>query len=199
MKKESFEAGIVYHVYNRGNNYENLFREDRNYTYFLSLLTKHLIPVADIYAYCLLKNHFHLLIRVKDFHLLSEKHNQKPYLAFSNLFNAYAKAINKAYHRSGSLFKEHLQRKRIIDNEYLVALVSYIHMNPVKHGFTDDFESYPYSSYREYLSDKPSIVSLDYMLAMFDDINNFKAYHQHKKQMLLELPDEYEDKNPTQT
>ena len=55
-----------YHVYNRGNNREPLFRERRNYPYFLKLYAKYIEPVAETYAYCLLKNHFHLLIRTKD-------------------------------------------------------------------------------------------------------------------------------------
>ena len=56
MKQDYFEPGVVYHVFNRGNNQENIFIEDRNYLYFLTLLKKYLLPVADIYAYCLLKN-----------------------------------------------------------------------------------------------------------------------------------------------
>lgn len=54
-----------YHIYNRGNNRENIFIEERNYEYFLKLYEKHLGPVTDLYAYCMLRNHFHLNIRVK--------------------------------------------------------------------------------------------------------------------------------------
>jgi REP element-mobilizing transposase RayT len=55
----------VYHIYNRGNNGQALFIEDRNYHYFLQLYTRHVHPAVETYAYCLLPNHFHLLIRVK--------------------------------------------------------------------------------------------------------------------------------------
>jgi REP element-mobilizing transposase RayT len=58
--------GRYYHVLNRGNNRENLFIEERNYAYFLQLYGKYISPIADTFAYCLLRNHFHLLIRVKD-------------------------------------------------------------------------------------------------------------------------------------
>ena len=68
MKTIPLENGNYYHVYNRGNNSEDLFRENTNYLYFLELLKKYLLPVVDIYAYCLMSNHFHLLIRIKDDH-----------------------------------------------------------------------------------------------------------------------------------
>lgn len=60
------ESGKYYHIYNRGNNGENLFIAERNYAYFLNLYAKHIGPVAETFAYCLLRNHFHLLIRIKN-------------------------------------------------------------------------------------------------------------------------------------
>ena len=59
------ELGKYYHIYNRGNNGESIFLEDRNYTYFLQLYIKYIEPIALTYAYCLLRNHFHFLIRTK--------------------------------------------------------------------------------------------------------------------------------------
>ena len=61
-----FETSNLYHIYNRGNNHENLFIEERNYFHFLNLWQKHVTPIADTFAFCLMKNHFHLLIRIKD-------------------------------------------------------------------------------------------------------------------------------------
>lgn len=62
---KKLELGKIYHIYNRGINGENLFREERNYAHFLQLYYRHLFPKAETYAYCLLKNHFHLLIYLK--------------------------------------------------------------------------------------------------------------------------------------
>ncbi len=142
MKQDIFEHGVVYPVFKRGNNKEDIFKEEKNYVYFLSLLQKYVLPVAEIYAYCLLKNHFHLVVRIKDVDLLENEYKEKPYLGFSNHFNAYAKSINKMYNRTGSLFQEHLHRKRVEDDEYLRQLIAYVHLNPVKHEFTDDFRNY---------------------------------------------------------
>ncbi|MDP4239405.1 MAG: transposase [Bacteroidota bacterium] len=190
MKQDFFEPGVVYHVFNRGNNKEDIFKEEKNYVYFLSLIQKHLLPVAEIYAYCLLKNHFHLALRIKDEPFLDDKYKQKPYLAFSNLFNAYTKSINKLYNRTGSLFQEHLHRKRVEDEAYLTQLIAYIHLNPVKHAFSDDFKSYRYSSYQAYTTRKSTNLSCDYVMSLFEDRANFEYWHDLNK---LYLEDNMED------
>ena len=59
-------SGKPYHIYNRGNNRENIFIEKRNYQYFLTLYEKHIAPIADTFASCLIRNHFHLVVRIKD-------------------------------------------------------------------------------------------------------------------------------------
>lgn len=181
MKKDFFEPGHIYHIFNRGNNKENIFREEQNYYHFLNLMKKYLLPISDIYAYCLLKNHFHLVIRIKDKELLPEKFQQKPYLAFSNMFNSYSKAFNKMYNRTGSLFQEHLPRIRVESEEYLLQLIAYIHLNPVKHKFTDDFKSYPFSSYLAYTTSKPTNVETKFVMEIFGDISNFEYWHDENR------------------
>lgn len=123
------QFGVYYHIFNRGNNRENLFFEERNYRHFLRLYAKYILPVVDTYAYCLLPNHFHLLIRVKpeeeqalgtapapdDVGTARAKPQQEPKETqsitpkilspsrqFAHCFNAYSKAVNKAYGRIGT-------------------------------------------------------------------------------------------------
>ncbi|SHM80532.1 transposase [Flavobacterium chilense] len=181
MEKDVFEAGQYYHVYNRGNNSENIFIEERNYNYFLEKVKKYILPIADIYAYCLLKNHFHIVLRIKDKIDLPEKFKEKIHLPFSNLFNSYSKSINKAYNRTGSLFQEHLQRNRIENEEYLKQLILYVHLNPVKHQFSKDFQSYRHSSYRSFLSDKSSNIDREFIIKLFNDLENFIFCHDERK------------------
>ncbi|MXO03670.1 transposase [Flavobacterium sp. HBTb2-11-1] len=181
MERDAFETGQYYHVYNRGNNGENIFIEERNYNYFLEKLKKYILPIADVYAYCLLKNHFHIVLRIKDKIDIPEKFKEKIHLPFSNLFNSYSKSINKAYNRTGSLFQEHLQRNRIENEEYLKQLILYVHLNPVKHKFSKDFQSYRQSSYRSYLSDKPSSIDRRFVIGLFNDLENFIFYHDEKR------------------
>ncbi|MCU0351702.1 MAG: transposase [Flavobacterium sp.] len=181
MKQEKFEYDTFFHVYNRGNNKEDIFKEDKNYSYFLKLAKQHLLDVAEIYAYCLLKNHFHIVLRIKDRDEIPEKYVDKIHIPFSNLFNAYSKAMNKAYNRTGSLFQEHLKRNKIKDENYLINLILYVHLNPVKHKFCDDFRTYKFSSYLSYISDKPSSLHRDYILELFGGKSNFIYQHKESK------------------
>jgi putative transposase len=181
MEKDIFESGQYYHIYNRGNNKENIFIEDKNYKYFLEKMKKYLLPIADVYAYCLLKNHFHVVLRIKDKDELPEKLKEKVHLPFSNLFNSYAKSINTSYNRSGSLFQEHLQRNRIENEEYLKQLIVYVHLNPVKHKFSKSFETYLHSSYRSFISNKETSIDRDFILGLFGGLENFKFYHDERR------------------
>jgi hypothetical protein len=76
--------------------------------------------------------------------------------AFNNGLVAYAKAINKAYGRTGSLFQHPFGRLPVTSERYFAALVHYIHYNPQKHGLVDDFRQWRYSSYSALISDKPT-------------------------------------------
>lgn len=200
------EFGKYYHVYNRGNNRESIFLEDRNYTYFLQLYVKHIEPIACTYACCLLHNHFHLLIRIKtvaeqemEYRTEAARQTQevcdnkpwKPKLPseqFSHLFNAYAKAINKGYNRSGSLFEHPFGRLPADEFEYLKRLMCYIHHNPLKHGFVQDFRSWPYSSYQAMITSEPTRLQREAVLSWFaGNREKFEEYHRGS----MSLPDYY--------
>lgn len=131
MKLETLDKDYTYHIYNRGINGETIFINDENKKYFLNLLDKYLSEKCAVYAYCLMNNHFHLLANIK-----SDGNDVTQ--ALSNLFNAYAKAFNKANNRTGSLFEKHFKRIRVTDESYLRQLIVYIHLNP-KHHFDLDF------------------------------------------------------------
>ncbi|AKK73064.1 transposase [Chryseobacterium gallinarum] len=176
---ESFEYGYIYHIYTHANGKDLIFRENENYKYFLSKLLKYIIPVAEIYAYCLMPNHFHLLIRFKESNqTLAEDEHKYLMKQFSNLLNGYAKAYNKKYNRKGSLFLDYLKRKRVDDEKYLIKLFHYIHNNPVNHGFVKDINDWKYSSYHSYINlAKESKIERKQMMTYFDTINDFVEYH----------------------
>jgi REP element-mobilizing transposase RayT len=181
MKYEPLISDSFFHIYNCGNNKEDIFIEEKNYVYFLSLLSKHIIPVCDILAYCLLKNHFHLLVKTKN-NISSKVLSQ----SFSNFFNSYSKSINKSYQRSGSLFKDRFSRIKIDTESYLQDLIVYIHLNPKHHGFTEDFQLYKHSSYKSILSSKPTLLLRAYVIKLFDDKENFVSVHLAKQLMVNE-------------
>ena len=166
-------GGHYYHVYNRGNNGENLFIDPDNYFYFLRLYVKYICSIADTFAYCLMKNHFHFLIKV-----MEDVQSKSISRAFSNLFNAYAKAFNKYSNRHGSLFERPFKRKLINSQAGLIQVVCYIHSNPVKHGFVRQPTQYEYSSYRAYQFSQATFVKKKECLDWFSGLGGFINYHQ---------------------
>lgn len=195
-KTESLIPDCYYHVYNRGVNKTDIFIESRNYYDFLDLYTKYISPIADTFAYCLLKNHFHFLIRIKpeeeivnwwrtvthpvrvdadrvgDFDIPKYLSQQ-----FSHMFNSYAQKINKLYDRSGSLFERPFQRILVEKEDYFTELIYYIHKNPQKHGFVSDFREYPYSSYHAFLLEHSNRIKKDEVLQWFGGSKSFLNYH----------------------
>jgi hypothetical protein len=99
--------------------------------------------------------------------------------AVSNFLNSYAKSINQAYQRTGSLFQKRFGRIEVTSDQYFVQLVHYIHFNPQKHGFVSDFRDYPYSSYRALLSDKPTKLMRQSVLAWFHGQVAFELTHRN--------------------
>ena len=108
---------------------------------------------------------------------------------FANLFNAYAKAINKAYDRTGSLFERPFERIEVTDDAYFTQLVAYIHLNPVKHGFADAPDEWPFTSYRALRTTRPTRLRRDVVLDWFGGREGFIAAHEVDVVDLSGLPD----------
>jgi putative transposase len=165
--------GIYYHIFNRGNNRQNLFIEARNYLYFLRCYSKHIEPVADTFCYCLLPNHFHLFVRIKETALNASQ-------SFSNFFNAYAKAVNHTYQRTGSMFQRPFGRIPVTNDAYFLMLLAYIHHNPQKHGLMEDFRQWTYSSYPALVSNKSTHLQREQVLDWFQGVDEFIKFHEVK-------------------
>jgi putative transposase len=169
-----------YHIFNRGNNRENIFIQERNYGYFLDLYGKYINPIAETFAYCLLRNHFHILVRIKSQdEIVSGKDKLfLPSRQFSNFFNAYAKAINAAYGRTGSLFQHPFKRMPVTTSGQFWNVIAYIHQNPQKHKFVEDFRNWRWSSYGIILLEKPTKISRQAVLDWFGGKQNYLELHQ---------------------
>lgn len=175
MKIEPLEPDRFYHFYNRGNNRENIFREEANYAYFLQLMNKYLTPAVHIYSYCLLPNHFHLVFRTKSVGEMPLEFTEKDkpiWRWFSNFFNAYAKAINKRYGRTGSLFQSHPKRKLIGDEAYLRNALLYVNANAEIHGIASLTE-YRHSSYPKLMGADETTLMRKEVFELFHDRENF--------------------------
>ncbi|MBY0425417.1 MAG: hypothetical protein K2Q22_07270 [Cytophagales bacterium] len=199
-----------YHVYTHANGSENLFRSEENYFYFLKRYAHFIHPVADTFAYCLMPNHVHFLIRVKSEEALIGFWNEK-YPAkligeqkslevyenlqgltpqqFSNLFNSYTKSYNKVYQRRGSLFIPNFKRKPVTNDTYFTALIHYIHANPVHQGFVKDILDWNWSSYHSLLSEKHTRLKREEVLEWFGGKDAFGSSHYKPldRQIILEM------------
>jgi putative transposase len=171
-----------YHIYNRGNNKENIFLSDENYSYFLKKFHKYLDEFVEVYAYCLMPNHFHFLIKIKN-RIFDEEKSVNLYLrpiekAFRDFFITYAKAFNKMYSRTGSLFQYKFKRKVIKDDNYLRRVIAYIYNNPLRNKLCAKVEDWKYSSYSAILSNKPTNLERDGVLSFFENCKEeFVEYH----------------------
>lgn len=194
-----------YHIYNHANGNENLFKESENYRYFLQQYEKHLSPVVDTLAYCLMPNHFHLVVKTKSEEAIKnldgfQNQLNKPDLPgfenleglksnleglisnyiskqFSNFFNSYSKAFNKKYNRRGSLFVKNFKRKPIHSDTYLTTAIIYVHNNPVHHGFTKLMKEWQWSSVHAPFDTNQQLVAVQELIQLFGSPSKFVEQH----------------------
>lgn len=177
---DHFESERIYHIYSKAIGKEVLFLNEDNYSYFLAKYGLYTKDMVDTLAYCLLPNHFHFLIKIK-----KNVTNEKLIRSFSNLLNAYSKAFNKANNRSGGLFQRKFKRKLVEDENYFSRIVLYIHLNPIKHSVARDISDWKYSSFRGYLSSRPTKLKKDLVLDWFGGIQEFEKIHRNSKSEYL--------------
>lgn len=193
-----------YHIFNHANGVENLFREEKNFYFFKDKYRKHIDPVAETLAWCLMPNHFHLLVKIKSEEELAadstitfpkfetlEKFKTVESAAsakanfiskqFANFFSSYTQSFNKVYNRRGSLFIKNFKRKEVNDEDYLRNLILYIHLNPVKHGFTTSVNDWKHSSYAVFPEQQPQ-----WLEQLFGDEPNYRFMHRAKETVFAE-------------
>ena len=167
-RKIEFRAGEHYHLYNRGNNFQAIYFERENYLYFLRLLREHITEVAEVIAYCLMPNHYHLLARL----LMDDLST-----AMQSFALAYTKAVSKRYGRVGSLFQGPFKAVHVDLDEYLLHLSRYAHLNPVTARLVKQAEDWEFSSYREYLGLRDgSLPNPEIVLSRFPSPDAYRAF-----------------------
>lgn len=158
-----FIPNEVYHIYNRGNNQQKIFFSDNNYLYFLRKINIQLKPISDILCWCLMPNHFHIMINTKiEACIARPTFGGKPMQELSYrigiLLSSYSQAINKQNDTTGSLFQQKTKAKNLVQtNEldgtkenYIINCMHYFHQNPWKAGLVNRIEDWPYSSFLDY-------------------------------------------------
>jgi REP element-mobilizing transposase RayT len=175
MNISKFDYNSFYHIYNRSIGNELLFRYEKDYEYFLDKMKRFLSPSSDIIAYCLIPNHFHLIIKInepKDLpagvrhweDLPDGRKSKSIDQTLKNFFNSYTRSYNIAYKRHGRLFQHGYKFKEIKTEEYLMWLIYYIHRNPVHHHLSFKCENWVFSSYNDFINNSMSSSKFVYEL-----------------------------------
>lgn len=170
MRSISIQPNLIYHVYNRGINREPIFYKKQNWDYFLFKLFRYFQPQkAKVIAYCLMPNHYHLLVRV-----LCQDFGKQVMLPFTI---TYTKAINKQENRVGPLFQGAYQIKQIKTDEEILQASRYIHLNPVKAGLVKKPNDWTYSSFLDYIEQrKNSLLEKEIILELVPGMEEYKKF-----------------------
>jgi len=143
----------------------------------MDLWWKHSFTIADTLAFCLLPNHFHVLIFLKHAEDLAGIELKKPSQYFANFFIAYSRGVNNATGRRGALFERPFERKLIKNEHYLMRVIIYIHQNPQKHKYVKDFRAWKHSSYPELINLNETKLNREKVLELFGGKEGFTKYH----------------------
>jgi len=161
----------IYHIYNRGNNREPLFYQERNFDFFLQKAVKQLSHHVDFLAYCLMTNHFHFLVNSKETIRPKEFSN-----SYRILLTSYTRAIQNQEKRTGSLFQQNSKAVEVVGYDYTKSCFNYIHRNPLKARLVERIEDWPYSSFNEYWKGSPGICNVTLgrkLLNISNDVDQF--------------------------
>lgn len=204
MINPPFVIGSYYHIYNRGVEKRNIFIGRRDYQQFLLAMdfyrknplpaklsdfkrgmekikkVENQIDLVQFYSYCLMPNHFHFLLKQTADGGITH---------FLRKFaNSYTRYFNTKYDRIGPLFQGTFKAKIIENDEYLLQVSKYIHRNPIK-LINGNLHSYPYSSYKYYLSqDKHLFCNTEFILSYFSTSNPNLGYKSFVEETGIEDP-----------
>ncbi len=172
VAREKSETGI-YHIILRGINRQAIFEDEEDSAEFLRTLIKYQkVSEYVIYAYCLVGNHIHLLLK---------EGTESLAIALRRIGASYVYWYNWKYERCGHLFQDRYKSETVEDDQYFLVVLRYIHQNPLKAGLVGNVADYKWSSYGEYIG-TPKIIDADFALSLFSDsrekaFNEFKRFH----------------------
>ena len=205
---EKLQPNCSYHIFNHANGFENIFTVDDNYRFYLDKYQQYILPIAETYAYCLLPNHFHLVVRIRRKEVIEEVYRNfkstnfskvpnfgkvensgkveitdniiEQFISkqFANLFSCYTQSFNKVNKRRGSLFLKNFRREPIENKAYFLNAVIYTHRNPVHHAFCDRYTDWSYTSFCEIKERNSQIIEVDKLLRMFGGRDSFIDLHE---------------------
>ena len=178
--KRDLSSVDLYHVVARGTGRQIIFEDDDDRKTFLRIL-RHALEESksELYAWCLMSNHVHLLVHAPIDRIA---------LFMKDLCGTYAQYFNKKTGRTGHLFQERYKSEAIDSDDYLMAVIRYIHNNPVKSGMAT-VDSYAWSSYSEYVG-APILCSTGFVSSLFSGVDDFAQFHAAtpENETILDIP-----------
>ncbi|MCF8009872.1 MAG: transposase [Clostridiales bacterium] len=171
--REKSRTGI-YHIIMRGMNRQTIFEDEEDSIKFIQTLDVYQKKCKfKVYAYCLMGNHVHLLVK---------EGKEELGITFRRIGASYVYWYNWKYERCGHLFQDRYKSETVEDDKYFLAVLRYIHQNPIKAGLVKELADYPWSSYREYINQKNKLTETDFALGLFSNnkakaVEEFKAFH----------------------
>ncbi len=173
------ESGI-YHVMLRGINQQQIFEDTEDCDRFIQILHEcKAVSEFKLFAYCLMNNHIHLLIKPE-----KEPIEQ----VFKRIGARYVYWFNVKYQRVGHLFQDRFKSEAVEDDEYFLTVLRYIHQNPTKAGICKKIENYKYSSYQEYIT-KSWLVDTDFVFDMISKSEFIRYNNTSNCDKCLEIED----------
>ena len=173
------ESGI-YHIILRGINQQQIFEDEEDSRRFLETLSKYKEQCGyEIYAYCLMGNHVHILLK-------EGKENLT--LVLKRIAGSYVYWYNWKYHRSGHLFQDRFKSEPVEDDAYFLTVIRYIHQNPVKAGICRNVDGYKFSSYNEYINNS-TLIDIDFCLGIIDKEQFIEFNNEFNDDVCLDISD----------
>lgn len=176
--RQKSQSGI-YHIMLRGINQQIIFEDDEDYQKFIEILKNYkTVSGYKIFAYCLMSNHIHLLLKV-----VKEDIDQ----VMKRIAGSYVYWYNWKYYRKGHLFQDRFKSEPVEDDTYLLTVIRYIHQNPVKANIVKNVSNYEYSSYDEYIGTNNSLIDRDFALSILNKENFIKYHNEINEDVCLDI------------
>jgi len=170
----------LYHIVFRGMNRQNIFEEENDFIKIKDIIQNLKQEMQfEIYAYCLMTNHVHILLKEHNMGDIS--------VIMKRLLTRYAGWFNRKYTRSGALIANRYKSQPVEIDEYLLSLIRYIHQNPIRAKIETQIDKYKWSSYTEYIHES-KLADTEFILTIMDK-KAFQEYHQQEEKELYEVSD----------
>lgn len=180
LARELSENGL-YHIVFRGVNRGHIFEETNDYEKLRDILNELKEEMKyQVYAYCFMSNHVHILLKEKEKGDIS--------LIMKRVLTKYVRWYNIKYKRSGALIANRYKSKPIEVDEYFLSVIRYIHHNPIKAKMIDNISDYEWSSYNEYITDKQGLTDTEFVLEMITK-DEFIEFHKKEDELSFTVDD----------